>query len=125
MITIGCTIFFNKCQEVDTVLNTVFLGVPNPISEDIVKEMVDKVLQKLEKEQIKKDSNYKIPLGQKDNWIWLLHHEGLSRGYVLGGSRRKEEKETRIKQLSDGVCIPCSLAGGAAPCCIARPCKVS
>ena len=53
MITIGCTIFFNKCQEVDTVLNTVFLGVPNPISEDIVKEMVDKVLQKLEKEQFR------------------------------------------------------------------------
>ena len=33
----GCSIFFKKCQEVDTVSNFVFLGVPNSISEDTVK----------------------------------------------------------------------------------------
>ena len=46
----GCLIFFKKCQEVDTVSNFVILGVPNSISEDTVKETVDKVLQSLEKE---------------------------------------------------------------------------
>jgi len=46
----GCSIFFKKCQEVDTVSNFVFLGVPNLISEDTVKETVDEVLQKLEDE---------------------------------------------------------------------------
>jgi hypothetical protein len=48
----GCSIFFKKCQEVDTVSNFVFVGVPNSISEDIVKETVDKVLQSLEEELI-------------------------------------------------------------------------
>ncbi len=28
----GCSILFKKCQEVDTVLNFIFLGVPNNIS---------------------------------------------------------------------------------------------
>ena len=49
----GCSIFFKKCQEVDTVSNFVFLGVPNSISEDTVKEIVDEVLQNLEDELIR------------------------------------------------------------------------
>ena len=48
----GCSIFFKKCQEVDTVSNFVFLGVPNSISDDTVKETVDEVLQKLDEELI-------------------------------------------------------------------------
>ena len=45
---IGCSISFKKCQEVDTVFNFVFLGEPNSISKDTVKETVDKALQSLE-----------------------------------------------------------------------------
>jgi hypothetical protein len=61
----GCSIFFKKCQEVDMVSNFVFLGVPNSISEDTVKETVDEVLQKLEDELIHDDKDYKLT-GQKE-----------------------------------------------------------
>jgi hypothetical protein len=54
----GCSIFFKKCQEVDTVSNFVFLGVPNSISEDTVKDIVDEVLQTLEDELIRDDKDY-------------------------------------------------------------------
>jgi hypothetical protein len=49
------TIFFKKCQEVDTVSNFVFLGVPNSISEEPVNDNVDEVLRKLEDELIQDD----------------------------------------------------------------------
>jgi len=47
LCAMGCSIFFKKCQEVDTVYNFIFLGVLNSISEDTVKDTVDEVLQKL------------------------------------------------------------------------------
>ncbi len=65
----GCSIFFKKCQEVDTVSNFVFLGVPNSISEDTVKETVDEVLQKLENELIQDDKHYKLTVRQNEQWI--------------------------------------------------------
>ena len=65
----GCSIFFKKCQEVDTVSNFVFLGVPNLISEDTVKDTVDEVLKKLENELIQDDNDYKLTVRQKEQWI--------------------------------------------------------
>ena len=67
--SMGCSIFFKKCQEVDTVSNIVFLGVPNSISEDTVKDTVDEVLQTLEEELIRKDKDYKLTVRQKEQWI--------------------------------------------------------
>ena len=65
----GCSIFFKKCQEVDTVSNFFFLGVPNSISEDTVKDIVDEVLQTLEDELIRDDKDYKLTVRQKEQWI--------------------------------------------------------
>jgi len=65
----GCSIFLKKCQEVDTVSNFVFLGVPNSIPKDTVKEIVDGVLQKLEDELIQEDQDYKLTGRQKEQWI--------------------------------------------------------
>jgi hypothetical protein len=67
--SMGCSIFFKKSQEVDTVLNFIFLGVPKSISEETVKETVDKVLQEREVELIKNDKDYKVPVRQKGKWI--------------------------------------------------------
>jgi hypothetical protein len=61
--SMGCSIFFKKCQEVDTVLNMIFLGVPNSISKESVKETVDTVLQGLEADLLKNDKDYKVPIG--------------------------------------------------------------
>jgi hypothetical protein len=69
LYTMGCSIFFKKCQEVHTVSNLVFLGVPNSISEDTVKETMEKVLQSLEKELIQNDKDYKLTVQQKETWI--------------------------------------------------------
>jgi hypothetical protein len=55
LCSIWCSIFFKKYKEVETSSNFVFLGVPNLISEDTVKDAVDEVLQKLEEELIKDD----------------------------------------------------------------------
>ncbi len=49
--------------------NLVFLGEPNLISEDTVKETVDEVLQKLEDELIHDDKDYKLTVRQKEHWI--------------------------------------------------------
>ena len=65
----GCSIFFKKCQEVNTVSNFVFLGVPNSIPEDTVKEIMDEVLQKLEDKLIHDNKDYKLTVRQKENWI--------------------------------------------------------
>ncbi len=49
--------------------NFVFLGVPNSIPKDTVKEIVDGVLQKLEDELIQEDQDYKLTGRQKEQWI--------------------------------------------------------
>ena len=86
----GRSIFFKKCQEVDTVSNFIFLGVPNLISEDTVKETVDKVLQKLEDELIRDDKDYKLTVRQKENWIKYA----ITKGYP-GGMPWEDQAEKR------------------------------
>jgi hypothetical protein len=94
-----CSIYFKKCQEVDTVSNIVFLGVVNTISEDAVNEMVDKVLQTLEVEVelIQNNMNYKSPLGQKDKWIRYT----IMKEYPCGMSWEDQEEKKKKKQGSN------------------------
>jgi hypothetical protein len=40
----GCSLFYKKCQEVDTVSKLILLGVLNSIKEDAIKDTLDKVL---------------------------------------------------------------------------------
>ncbi len=44
----GCTIFYKKCQEVDTVTLQILIGAPNTIEEDIIKQTMDEELKKIE-----------------------------------------------------------------------------
>jgi hypothetical protein len=67
--SMGCSIFFKKCQEVNTVSNLIFLGVPNSIAKESVKETVDTVFQRLEADLLGNDKDYKVPIGQKGEWI--------------------------------------------------------
>ncbi len=89
----GCSIFFKKCQEVDTVSRFVFLGVPNSISDDTVKGTVDKVLQDLEEELIQNDKEYKLTSGQKENWIKYA----VTREYP-GGMPWEDQSEKKKKK---------------------------
>jgi hypothetical protein len=65
----GCSLFYKKCQEVDTVLKSILLGVSNSIKEDVIKGIVDKVLADLECTLLRTDSDYKLTKDQQENWI--------------------------------------------------------
>ena len=91
----GCSIFFKKCQEVDTVSNFVFLGVMNSIFEDTVKETVDEVLQELEEELIQSDKDYKLTASQKENWIKYA----ITREYPGGMPWEDQAEKKKKKQM--------------------------
>jgi hypothetical protein len=40
----GCSLFYKKCQEVDTVSKLILLGAPNSIEEEVIKQTLDKEL---------------------------------------------------------------------------------
>ncbi len=65
----GCSLFYQKCQEVDTVSKLILLGVLNSIEEDMIKGIVDKVLVDLECTLLRTDSEYKLTKDQWQNWI--------------------------------------------------------
>ncbi len=49
---LNCSIFYKKCQEVDTIAKLMLLGAPNLIDEQqIFKVMDDKELRDLEEEE--------------------------------------------------------------------------
>jgi hypothetical protein len=54
--TMGCSLYYKKCQQVDTVSKLILLGVPNSIEEDVIKDTLDKVLSDLEKKLMQTDS---------------------------------------------------------------------
>jgi hypothetical protein len=97
----GCSIFFKKCQEVDTVPNFAFLGVPNLISEGTVKEIMDEVLQKLEEELIKDNKEYKLTTRQKDKWI----NQAIMKEYPGGMPWEDQEEKKKKKQGSNISCL--------------------
>ena len=81
----------------DTVSNFVFLGVPNSISEDRVKETVDEVLQKLEDELIHDDKDYKLTVRQKENWIKYA----ITKEYPGGMPWEDQAEKKKKKQVSN------------------------
>jgi hypothetical protein len=97
LCSMGCSIFFKKCQEVKTVSNFVFLGVPNLISEDTVKDTVDEILQKLEEALIKDDKEYKVTARQKDKWIKYA----IRKEYPGGMPWEDQEEKKKKKQGSN------------------------
>jgi hypothetical protein len=65
----GCTIFYKKCQEVDTVTSQILIGAPNTIQEDIIKQTMNEDLKKIESTLLLSDKNYKLTREQSKNWI--------------------------------------------------------
>ncbi len=75
------------------VLNMIFLGVPNSISEELVKETIDTVLQGLEADLLKNDKDYKVPIGQKGKWI-----QYASTKEYPGGMPWEDQEDTKKKK---------------------------
>jgi hypothetical protein len=95
--SMGCSIFFKKCQEVNTVSNFVFLGVPNSIFEDTVKETMEEVLQKLEDILIYINKDYKLTVRQQENWI----KHAITKEYPGGMPWEDQAEKKKNKQGSN------------------------
>jgi hypothetical protein len=65
----GCTIYYEKCQEVDTVATQVLTVAPNTIEEDIIKQIMDEELMVLEQKVLLTDTDYKLTRSQSKKWI--------------------------------------------------------
>jgi hypothetical protein len=66
---IGCTIFYKRCQEVDTVATQTLVIVSNTIEEEIMKQTLDKELKVIEKKLLLTDKHYKLTRKKSKNWV--------------------------------------------------------
>jgi hypothetical protein len=96
----GCSLFYKKCQEVDTVLKLILLGVPNSIKEDMIKGIVDKVLVDLECTLLRTDSKYKLTKDQRQKLDQIRGNQGVPTGDALGGCGGEEEKTGEQQRAS-------------------------
>jgi hypothetical protein len=91
--TMGCSLFYKKCQEVDMVFKLILLGVPNSIKEEVIKGILDKVLAELESTLLLTDSKYKIAKSQKANSIKYTVTKEFPAGMPWEGAEEKKQKQ--------------------------------
>jgi hypothetical protein len=89
----GCSLFYKKCQEVDTVSKLILLGVPNSIEGDMIKGIVDKVLVDLECTGLCTDSEYKLTKDQWQNWIKYAVTKEFPPGMPWEDAEEKKKKQ--------------------------------
>ena len=90
---IGCSLFYKKCQEVDTVSKLILLGVSNSIEEDVIKDTLDKVLVELESTLLQTDSKYKLTNDQRQNWIKYAVTREFPPGMPWEDAEEKKKKQ--------------------------------
>ncbi len=89
----GCTIFYKKCQEVDTVTSQVLTGMPNTIEEEIIKQRMDEELKRIKQTLLLTDKDYKLIREQSNNWM----RYGVMKEFLVGmpweGIEKKKQKQ--------------------------------
>ncbi len=65
--SMGCSLFYKKCQEVDTVSKLILSGVPNSIEEEVIQSTLNTVLMNLEITLLNTNSEYKVTKEQRNN----------------------------------------------------------
>ncbi len=93
----GCSWFYKKCQEVDTVSKLILLGVPNLIKEEVVQRTLDKVLVDLECTLLETDSEYKLTKDQCNIWIRYAVTKEFPRGMPWEDAEEKKKKQRNNK----------------------------
>ncbi len=91
--TMGCSLFYKKCQEVDTVSKLILLGAPNSIEEEVIKDTLDKVLSELECTLLQTDSEYKLTKDQRQNWINYVVNREFLPGMPWEDAEEKKKKQ--------------------------------
>ena len=89
----GCSLFYKKCQEVNTVSKLILLGVPNSIEEDVIKDTLDKVLSTLECTLLQTDSDYKLSQDQRSRWINFAVTKEFPPGMPWEDAEEKKKKQ--------------------------------
>jgi hypothetical protein len=89
----GCSLFYEKCQEVETVSKLTLLGVPNSIKEEVIKRMLDEVLADLEGKLLDTDSKYKLAKDQPQNWIKYAVTREFPPGMPWEDAEEKKKKQ--------------------------------
>jgi hypothetical protein len=88
----GCTLFYKKCQEVDTVSKLILLGVPNSIKEEVIQSTLNTVLANLEITLLNTDSEYKLTKEQK-KWIKYAVVNEFPPGMPWEDAEEKKKKQ--------------------------------
>jgi hypothetical protein len=91
--TMGCSLFYKKCQEVDTLSKLILLGVPNSIEEDVIKETLDNVLSTLEGTLLQTDKDYKLSQEQRSRWINFAVTKEFPPGMPWEDAEEKKKKQ--------------------------------
>jgi hypothetical protein len=102
--SMGCLIFYKKCQEVDTISTQILIGVPNTIEEEVIKNTLDKKLMEIEQDLLTTDTAYKLTREQSKNWIRFA----VVREYPMGMPWEGIE-EKKQKQGTTSACLACGL----------------
>jgi hypothetical protein len=89
----GCAIFYKRCQEVDTVTSQILIGAPKTIEEEIIKQMMDKELQRTEKKLLLTNKDYKLTREQSKNWMSYAVVKDFPVGMPREGAEEKKEMQ--------------------------------
>ena len=96
--TMGCSLFYKKCQEVNTMSKLTLLGVPNSIEEDVIKDTLNKVLSELECTLLQTDSKYKLTKDQCQNWINYAVNREFPPGMPWEDAEEKKKEQLQVYQ---------------------------
>jgi hypothetical protein len=91
--SMGCSLFYKKCQEVDTVSKLILLGVPNSIEEEVIQSTLNTVLMNLEITLLNTDSEYKLTKEQCNNWIKYAVVKEFPPGMPWEDTEEKKKKQ--------------------------------
>jgi hypothetical protein len=89
----GCSIFYKKCQEVDTISNQILIGVPNTIEEEVIKNTLNEKLMEIEQDLLTSDTNYKLTREQSKNWVRFAVVRDYPMGMPWEGIEEKKQKQ--------------------------------
>jgi hypothetical protein len=100
----GCTIFYKKCQEMDTVTSQVLIGVPNTIEEEIIKQTMDKELKRIKQILLLIIKDYKLTREQSNNWMRYAVMKEFPAGMPWEEIEEKKQKQgTSNSRLAYGL----------------------
>jgi hypothetical protein len=100
----GCTIYYKKCQEMDTMTSQILIGVPNTIKEEIIKQTLDEELKNIKQILLKNDKEYKLTREQSNNWIRYVVMIDFPAGMPWEGTEEKKQKQgTSNPRLAYGL----------------------